>query len=145
MMKKKISLVVMITGLVWLVSFTLLSQTSNGQGSDEGKQQIAQGRESYMRYCASCHGLDAKGHGLVTPSLRKKPPDLTRISVRYGKFPKAKVRSIITGETRFPVHGAKEMPVWGGILQDSVLDDLVKYLESIQRPAEMTPARFTNN
>jgi mono/diheme cytochrome c family protein len=144
MPKKNIYLAVLITGLVWLVSFTLLSQPSNGQGSDESKQ-IAQGREAYLRYCASCHGIDAKGHGLVTPSLRKKPPDLTRISGRYGKFPKAKIRSIITGETRLPVHGAKEMPVWGGILQDSVLDDLVKYLESIQRPAEMVPSRFTNN
>jgi mono/diheme cytochrome c family protein len=146
MLKKKISLAVLITALASLVCLTPLPQTSNAiQGSAEEKKQIAQGREAYMRYCASCHGIDAKGHGLVTPALRKKPADLTRISVRYGKFPTAKIRSIITGETRLPTHGAKEMPVWGGILQDSVLDDLVRYLESIQRPAEMVSARLTVN
>jgi mono/diheme cytochrome c family protein len=146
MLKKKISLAVLIIGLIWLVCLTLLSQTSNAiQGAEEDKKRIAQGREAYMKYCASCHGIDARGHGLVTPALRKKPSDLTHISVRYGKFPTAKIRSIITGETRLPIHGAKEMPVWGGILQGPVLDDLVKYLESIQRPAEMMKVRFTNN
>ncbi|MCI0392704.1 MAG: cytochrome c [Acidobacteria bacterium] len=146
MLKKKIYLAVSITGFACLMCFTPLPQRSNAiQGSTEDKNQIAQGREAYMRYCASCHGIDAKGRGPVTPALRKKPADLTRISLRYGKFEKAKIRSIITGDTRLPIHGEKEMPVWGGILQDSVLDNLVKYLESIQRPAEMVPVRYIVN
>jgi hypothetical protein len=73
MLKKKISLAVLITGLVWLVCLTTLSQTSNAiQGSVEDKKQIAQDREAYMRYCASCHGIDAKGHGLVRPDPKRR-------------------------------------------------------------------------
>lgn len=39
-------------------------------------------------YCASCHGVDAKGEGPVAKSLNVKPSDLTRIAARSGgKFP----------------------------------------------------------
>jgi mono/diheme cytochrome c family protein len=131
---KKSSLTVAIVAFGWLVLLLTYDQTGNARPhEDADKGQIMPGNEVYLRYCASCHGVDAQGRGIVSPALRKQPPDLTRIKVRSGGFSAAKIRGIITGEAQLPVHGQKEMPVWGGVLKDPDLNNLVKYLESIQR------------
>ena len=36
-----------------------------------------QGRAYFVRYCASCHGVEGKGDGTVSRSLKVKPVDLT--------------------------------------------------------------------
>ena len=139
---KKSSLTVLIIALVYLMFWGPHYQAGQaGQRVDPEKKQIIQGREVYLHYCASCHGVDAKGRGSVSPALKKHPPDLTQINVRYGGFPTAKIRRIIIGEAQLPIHGENEMPVWGGILRDPDLANLMKYLESIQRAAEVIPAK----
>jgi mono/diheme cytochrome c family protein len=101
------------------------------------------GREMYQAYCASCHGLDGKGHGAVAPWLKQAPPDLTRLAQAHkGAFPAALVASIIRGEAATASHGAKEMPVWGPVFrsfdgrQDATVQQrvatLTRYLEGIQ-------------
>ena len=76
-----------------------------------------QGPDLYKAYCASCHGADAKGDGVMTPSLRVKPSDLTRLAARNGgTFPLMRIEGIISGEV-LPAtsHGSSQMPVWGPI------------------------------
>ncbi len=102
-----------------------------------------QGPELYKAYCASCHGVGAKGDGVMTASLRVKPSDLTRIAARNGgTFPLMRIESIISGETLPPTgHGSSQMPVWGPIFshvdRDQDLgrvriDNLARYLRDIQ-------------
>ncbi len=101
-----------------------------------------EGADLYRAYCASCHGKDGKGNGPVAPMLRATVPDLTIIAKNNGgNFPVARVRRIITGKGMIASHGSREMPVWGPIfsqVEEDVdrgpvrLDNLVKYLESIQ-------------
>jgi mono/diheme cytochrome c family protein len=134
MLMAKLSLIVLGVWLLWISP-----QPPTGgarQRESEEKKQATQGREVFLRYCASCHGVDAKGRGVAAPALKRRPTDLTQISARDGKFPKAKIRAIITGETLLPIHGNKQMPVWGGIINDRELADLLLYLESIQRPPD---------
>jgi mono/diheme cytochrome c family protein len=72
------------------------------------------GEELFGRFCASCHGAEARGDGPVSRSLNVAVPDLTRIARRYGEFPAGLVRDVIDGrgiDTRS--HGTREMPVWG--------------------------------
>ena len=38
--------------------------------------QIAEGKQKYAFYCASCHGAEGKGDGTLSKSLRKRPADL---------------------------------------------------------------------
>ena len=38
-----------------------------------------QGRAYYLRYCGSCHGVEGKGDGTVSRSLKLKPADLTQL------------------------------------------------------------------
>jgi cbb3-type cytochrome c oxidase subunit III len=102
-----------------------------------------QGPELYKAYCASCHGLDAKGSGPMAASLKVHPADLTRISLRNrGVFPVLQVQKIIAGEEQpSSGHGSREMPVWGPIFSKVTrdvdlgrvrIDNLSRYLRDIQ-------------
>lgn len=102
-----------------------------------------QGPDLYKAYCASCHGANAKGDGVMVASLRVKPSDLTRIAVRSGgTFPLMRIENIISGEV-LPLsgHGSSQMPVWGPVFshveRDQDLgrvriDNLARYIRDIQ-------------
>lgn len=112
------------------------------------------GEELFMRYCAACHGTDARGTGPVAATLNKRVPDLTGLALRAGgTFPAAGVRDMIDGRSMAIAHGTRRMPVWGYEFfveegEDRVaertaremINRLVAYLETIQRSDE--PAGF---
>jgi len=101
-----------------------------------------EGRDLYRVYCASCHGVDAKGGGPAASALKTKPPDLTVLAKNNGgRFPEDRVRKTITGEDVIASHGSREMPIWGPVfhqIEEDVdrgpvrLANLVKYLKAIQ-------------
>jgi mono/diheme cytochrome c family protein len=105
------------------------------------------GQETYMRYCAACHGESGQGDGPVAGGLPITVPDLTRLEERKGdKFPENVLRKIIDGREIVIVHGTRFMPVWGyefwveegadDAAQERVaiiVDNLIEYLRSIQR------------
>jgi mono/diheme cytochrome c family protein len=77
-----------------------------------------QGRAYFLRYCASCHGVEGKGDGTVSRSLKVKPADLTQLKNKNkGTFPLEKVMASIEGKTRIGAHGESKMPVWGEIFE----------------------------
>jgi mono/diheme cytochrome c family protein len=43
---------------------------------------LASGEKTFVRYCASCHGVGGTGNGPVAPALKPPPTDLTTISKR---------------------------------------------------------------
>ena len=104
------------------------------------------GEELFMRYCAACHGPEAKGDGPVAATLSKPVPNLTQLSERYGgEFPAALVREAVDGRSMAISHGTRQMPVWGyefwveegaDIVAErtarEMIDRIVGYLESIQ-------------
>ncbi|MDH5541177.1 MAG: cytochrome c [Rhizobacter sp.] len=90
-----------------LASALLCGGAAQGQGmSDFGKRE-------FDANCASCHGLDGKGKGVLADFLRKPPPDLTTLTVRNeGVFPLSRLYDSIEGGS-IASHGTREMPVWG--------------------------------
>ena len=52
---------------------------------------------------------------------------------KNGKFPTEELVMSISGELSVPIHGSREMPVWGGVLKNGDILSLVQYIESIQR------------
>ena len=102
------------------------------------------GGDLFRAYCASCHGADAKGNGPAAAALKAKVPDLTLLARRNGgTYPATEVRKMILGDNTVVAHGSREMPVWGPIfhqVEEDVdrgnvrIDNLVKYLASIQAP-----------
>jgi mono/diheme cytochrome c family protein len=106
------------------------------------------GLELYQQLCASCHGVNGYGDGLVAPLIEVQTPDLTRIAARAGgEFPTDQVRWIIDGREDRRAHGSRDMPVWGWQFYDNrnvndteararsdeLVERLVAYLRSIQR------------
>ena len=80
-------------------------------------EKAGEGRKLFVRYCASCHGSDAKGGGPLAKNLKTPPPDLTRIPKVDGKFPTVRVEQVIQGEAMTTTHGTREMPVWGSVFR----------------------------
>ena len=122
-----------------LVSYIETLQVRSGQPADEG-------RNLFRAYCATCHGVDARGAGPLASELRRLPPNLTSYAVRNGGvFPSERLREIIDGR-RVSSHGSREMPVWGdafkrtrdGLSEETArarIDAILKYLETIQERA----------
>ena len=76
------------------------------------------GERMYAKYCASCHGSDAKGHGLALKALSTKPPDLTTLASRNnGKYPALHVAQSLRGDSTSSSHVEKEMPEWGEVFR----------------------------
>jgi mono/diheme cytochrome c family protein len=72
------------------------------------------GAELYKKFCASCHGADAKGGGPIAKSLKRKPSDLTQIARRHGgAFPAKRIEEVVDGRVEVAAHGPSAMPVWG--------------------------------
>jgi mono/diheme cytochrome c family protein len=104
---------------------------------------IAQGRALYLQYCASCHGVDAKGDGPIAGMLTTPPPNLRLLSERYGNpLPEDQIARFIDGRADVKAHGPRDMPVWGrrfsSITQGNqrmvknAITKLVAFLQSIQ-------------
>lgn len=102
-----------------------------------------EGKDLYVAYCASCHGMDAKGKGPVAAVLKVEVPNLTLIQKRRGgKFPVADLEKVIMGEVDLSAaHGSREMPVWGPVFRRVEKDQdlglvrvrrLVDYLKTLQ-------------
>ena len=105
------------------------------------------GPELFDRFCASCHGSEARGDGPVAASLNVAVPDLTTIATRYGEFPSMLIRDTIDGRgIDKRAHGTRTMPVWGyefwvedggdvnaqRAVRDAI-NKLVEHLRSVQR------------
>jgi mono/diheme cytochrome c family protein len=135
-----------VLGLLAAFAFCCAAQQTNTQIKKEAAPatSAASGHEMYVSYCASCHGMDAKGDGPAATALKVPPPDLTTLAQRNGgKFPTLHVRSILDGQQTLVAHGNQEMPVWGPVFQtvsgrDEALvrmriANLGRYLESLQK------------
>jgi mono/diheme cytochrome c family protein len=103
------------------------------------------GPELFRAHCAVCHGGDAKGGGPMAAVLKTSVPDLTVLAKNHGgEFPANQMRGLIAGDEIVASHGSREMPIWGPVvhqiewdqdLGNVRLENLVKYLESIQSSA----------
>jgi mono/diheme cytochrome c family protein len=105
------------------------------------------GEELFGRFCASCHGEEARGDGPVSRSLNVAVPDLTTIALRYDEFPAGLIRDVIDGRgIDLRSHGTRTMPVWGyefwveeggdvnaqRAVRDAI-NKLVEHVRSVQR------------
>ena len=102
-----------------------------------------------MRFCAACHGQSGTGDGPVAAGLPITVPDLTRLEARKGgKFEEELLRKDYRRArdrcgARHALHaglGAMKFWVEEGADEearervDLIVDNLVEYIRSIQRP-----------
>ncbi len=76
--------------------------------------EVDQSQKLYLQYCSSCHGIDGRGNGTVTPYLKLKVPDLSLLKKNHkGIYPLSDVMAAIDGSRAVRAHGDRQMPVWG--------------------------------
>lgn len=108
------------------------------------------GEETFDRFCASCHGVQARGDGPVAAGLPISVPDLSLLRQRQGDgFREATLRKIIDGREVVIYHGTRYMPVWGyefwveeGADEaaqqrvEKIIDNLIDYIDAMQRDSQ---------
>jgi cytochrome c len=99
----------------WVV-WTILILTSISLSTIAFAQQEATdfGKREFENSCADCHGMDAKGNGVLAANLKVAPPDLTLLTKNNGGvFPVERIFAVIDGRTQIESHGSRDMPIWG--------------------------------
>ena len=72
------------------------------------------GKKDFINYCASCHGSNGKGDGPIVHFLKRKPKDLTQLSISNDDaFPFERIWGVFDGSYAMEEHGSSEMPIWG--------------------------------
>ena len=89
----------------------------------------SQGKRLFVRYCATCHGDDARGDGQNASNLSPAPPDMT---VSKTSQDPALIRRVIA-EGSAAVGRSALSPPWGRSLSQQQIDYLVAYCQSIGR------------
>lgn len=85
------------------------------------EEQIASGKEIYMKNCYSCHGIDAKGTGPAIVDLKVKPKNLIKLIEEVPNFKFYMTVSQWQGK----------MPGWINVLSEQELDDVKAYIKHL--------------
>jgi mono/diheme cytochrome c family protein len=128
--------------LLLLFPCVLLTRAQHSKAPPPPSRPV-KGADIYQRYCASCHGVDGRGHGTDAARLKGDVPDLTRLQLSNGGvFPAEYVRDVIEGTlSRVPAGRNREMPAWGPVFHQVEWDQdfgeirlnaITDYLASIQ-------------
>ena len=72
----------------------------------------------YRRYCAACHGTHGNGDGPAGAALCPPPADLTRLDTSVPELMRE-----IDGRRTIRAHGTAAMPVWGTVLEQSLISE----------------------
>jgi mono/diheme cytochrome c family protein len=130
------------TKIVPILLLLLFAASSMSHAQDK---EVVEGQHLYLRYCASCHGMDGLGGGPVAKSLKNPPANLRLLADKYGSpLPAAALAELIDGRKAVRAHGTSDMPVWDARLYGTSAGDkgepgisdairkIVAYLNSIQ-------------
>lgn len=102
--------------LVTLCVLLMFAGTGTTQSEPRKKPtpSAVSGKDMYVAYCASCHGIDGRGNGPAANALKVAPTDLTTLAKNNGgSFPALHIAHTIEGEKTIAAHGSREMPIWG--------------------------------
>ena len=104
------------TVMPWIMSGVLITGLLP---ASRASAQARPGSAIFGIYCASCHGISAKGDGPLASEMRNRPADLTQIAKQNGgSFPAAQVARIIDRSSPVKGHGGKDMPIWAMSLRN---------------------------
>ena len=124
-----------VINILSVVFITCLLPTQAVASSDEFvPEKYQNGKQTFMRYCALCHGTKANGQGRMAPLYRRtngrQPSNFT---VRYYQSrPIEYLKAIIIDGGK--AHGLSEhMPPFKSELSEQQLDDVVYFIKSISK------------
>jgi mono/diheme cytochrome c family protein len=107
---------ILIAIIATLFSIQAMGQQPQAQRTPGKPASAARGKQIFLQYCATCHGVSAKGDGPAASALKIPPANLTSLASRNkGQFPSLRVMQAIKAGPSVPAHGSTAMPVWGPI------------------------------
>ena len=86
---------------------------------------IKSGQSDYRSICSVCHGGKADGAGERASSART-PADLRKFYKGFRKFVE-----IVSNGVQAPGRELKDMPAWGGVIDDDTIYRIGAYLETL--------------
>jgi mono/diheme cytochrome c family protein len=112
-------------------------------GSAQPVSGDVSGSDTFMQYCALCHGNDGRGIGPLTDvdAMKKSAADLTQIAKRNGGvFPFSKVADTVRDGGGLAGHNPSRMLAWGKIFSaesdpiraKAIVFEVTRYVESLQ-------------
>ena len=84
--------------------------------------------QSYLHYCAACHGTEGKGDGFNAVNLEQKPPDFTDTAYMKLLTHEYLVQAILVGGK--VINKSPLMPVWGNTLTEDDIQRLAIYVRN---------------
>lgn len=82
------------------------------------------GQSVFQELCASCHGAEGNGDGVIADLFKVRPRALSQLSKENGgEYPFELVYQTLKATRNTKAHGDTAMPVWGDYFQVNVLDD----------------------
>ncbi len=98
--------------LLGLTVLAVLTQPDSARSQQ--MEVIAGGELEFQHSCAVCHGVDARGQGIMSRHLTLQPTNLRHLRQKVGgNFPFWEVYRIIEGRGVVAGHGSRDMPIWG--------------------------------
>jgi len=134
----------LLTALIAILAVGMgYAQSSSNAITTVKKTTATSGKQMYVNYCASCHGVNGKGDGPAAAALKMPPTDLTALRRNnHGEFPETHIVTVLEYGSEIPSHGSAEMPVWGPILgkmekanpqvKQLRISNLIQYLKTLQ-------------
>lgn len=102
----------------------LLASRLTGSASAQPMEVVSAGELEYQRNCAVCHGAGGRGDGVMRSYLTVQPANLRILAKNNaGKFPFWEVYHKIDGQIEVPVHGTRDMPIWGDRFREQAGSD----------------------
>ena len=146
--------------LAWMLGVMLLANIGCGLGRREpsaekdsvfqtlatrkqidglSREQLA-GKQLFLHYSAVCHAETGKGDGFNAFNLKDSfgitPADLAKTE---AALPLDRMKQIIA-QGGGSAGKSKYMPQWGGVLDESRIHAIARYVQSFQKPGNATPA-----
>ena len=97
--------------------------TANPMSGDA--EAIRKGKSDYRAICALCHGGKADGAG-ERGTGASTPADLRKFNKGFARY-----LEIVKNGVQKPGREIKDMPAWGGVIDDDTIYRISAYLETL--------------
>jgi mono/diheme cytochrome c family protein len=96
---------------------------------------LTRGRQDFVQFCSSCHGLDGDGYGRSAQHLRPPPRDFRQSNFKFTKVPGDELPSD-AALMKLVKRGLNGTPMLPWALSDEQLGEIIQYVKSLSPEGE---------